>query len=79
MKLNKQSINIVAVGLVGCFLTSLMGTTAVLLAKGWNSQGGFSELLYRLSIGYPSACVVVIFVFPLLVPKLTEILDKKLN
>jgi hypothetical protein len=79
MKIGKQKIIIILVGLVGCFLTSLTGSTAVMLAKGWDSQGGFSELFYRLSIGYPAACVVVFLVFPYLIPKLTVALDKKLD
>jgi len=79
MKLNKQIKTIIVVGLVGCFLTSLAGSTAVMLAKGWESQGGLSELLYRLSIGYPAACGVVFCVFPYLVPKVTNFLDEKLK
>jgi hypothetical protein len=65
-KLNKQSKIIIAVGLVGCFLTSLTGSTAVMLVKGWDNQGGFSELLYRMCIAYPAACVVVFFSISLL-------------
>ena len=67
MKIEKQKLIIILVGLVGCFLTSLIGSTAVMLAKGWNSQGGFSELIYRLSIGYPAACLVVFLIFPFFV------------
>ncbi|MFM9992266.1 MAG: hypothetical protein ACKVOY_12625 [Burkholderiaceae bacterium] len=75
-KLNKQSKIIITVGLVGCFLTSLTGSTAVMLVKGWDNQGGFSE--HRMCIAYPAACVVVFLVFPYLVPKLTAALEKKL-
>jgi hypothetical protein len=79
MNTRKQKVIIIIVGLVGCFLTSLTGSTAVMLAKGWNNQGGLTELLYRLSIGYPAACIVVFLVFPYLIPKLTVALDKKLD
>ena len=79
MKIEKQKIIIILVGLVGCFLTSLTGSTAVMLAKGWDSQGGMPELIYRLSIGYPAASIVVFLVFPYLIPKLTGALDKKLG
>ena len=79
MNIRKQKIIIILVGLVGCFLTSLTGSTAVMLAKGWNNQGGLSELIYRLSIGYPAACIVVFLVFPYLIPKLTAALDKRLK
>ena len=79
MNTRKQKVIIIIVGLVGCFLTSLTGSTAVMLAKGWNNQGGLAELLYRLSIGYPAACIVVFLVFPYLIPKLTVALDKKLD
>jgi hypothetical protein len=79
MNIRKQKIIIILVGLVGCFLTSLTGSTAVMLAKGWNNQGGLSELIYRLSIGYPAACIVVFLVFPYLIPKLTAALDKRLD
>jgi hypothetical protein len=75
MKIKKQTTIIIAVGLVGCFLTSLTGSTAVMLAAGWEDQGGLPELLHRMSIGYPAACAVVILVFPYLVPKLTATLD----
>lgn len=79
MKIEKQKIIIILVGLVGCFLTSLTGSTAVMLAKGWDSQGGMPELIYRLCIGYPAASIVVFLVFPYLIPKLTGALDKKLG
>ena len=49
-----------------------------MLVKGWDNQGGFSELLYRMCIAYPAACVVVFLVFPYLVPNLTAALEKKL-
>jgi hypothetical protein len=78
-KLIKQTTTIIVVGLVGCFLTSLAGSTAVMLAKGWQSQGGLHELLYRLSVGYPAACGVVFCVFPYFVPKVTNFLDEKLK
>jgi len=77
-KLNKQSKIIITVGLVDCFLTSLTGSTAFMLAKSWDNQEGFSELHYRMFIAYPAACVVVFLVFPYLVPNLTAALEKKL-
>jgi hypothetical protein len=79
MKIGKQKIIIILVGLVGCFLTSLTGSTVVMLAKGWDSQGGFSELIYRLSVGYSASSVIVFLVFPFLIPKLTTTLEKKLK
>lgn len=75
----KEKLIIILVGLVGCFLTSVAGSTAVMLAKGWNNQGGFSELLLRLSIGYPAASLIVLLIFPTLIPKLSSILDQKLD
>jgi hypothetical protein len=79
MKTNKQNITIICVGLAGCLLTSLASSTAVMLFKGWELQGGVSELFYRMCIGYPSACIIVISIFPYLVPRLTKFLDEKLS
>ena len=79
MKIDKQTIIIILVGLVGCFLTSLTGVTAIMLTKGWTTQGGFEELLTRLSISYPASCCVVVFIFPFLIPKLTGLLNKHLS
>jgi hypothetical protein len=50
-----------------------------MLNKGWATQGGFPELLQRFSIGYPASCLVVIFVFPFMVPKITQLLEQKLE
>jgi len=79
VRLKKQKIIIILIGLVGCFLTSLTGSIAVMLNKGWVAQGGFPELLHRFSIGYPASCLVVFFVFPVIVPKITQFLDQKLQ
>jgi hypothetical protein len=66
-------------GLVGCLLSSLTGSIAVVLDEGWAKQGGFPELLHRFSIGYPASCLVVFFVFPVIVPKIAQLLDQKLD
>jgi len=79
VRFKKQKIIIILIGLVGCFLTSLTGSIAVMLNKGWVAQGGFPELLHRFSIGYPASCLVVFFVFPVIVPKITQLLDQKLE
>lgn len=79
MWVKKQKIIIILVGLVGCFLTSLTGSIAVMMDKGWSSQGGFSELVNRLSVGYPASCLIVFFVFPVIVPKITQLLDQKIK
>jgi hypothetical protein len=73
----KQSMTIIAVVLVGCFLTSLTGIATVMLVKGWTKEGGLVEFFYRLSVGYPASCVVVVIVFPLLIPILTKFIDAK--
>ncbi len=79
MRVNKQKIIIILIGLIGCFLTSLTGSIAVMLNKGWAAQGGFPELWQRFSIGYPASCLVVFFVFPAIVPKIAQFLDQKLE
>ena len=79
IQVKKQKIIIILIGLVGCFLTTLTGSFAVMLNKGWATQGGFPELLQRFSIGYPASCLVVIFVFPFMVPKITQLLEQKLE
>lgn len=79
MRVKKQKIIIILIGFVGCFLTSLTSSIAVMLNKGWVAQGGFPELLHRFSIGYPASCLVVFFVFPVIVPKITQLLDQKLE
>ena len=79
IRVKKEKIIIILIGLVGCFLTSLTGSIAVMLNKGWVAQGGFPELMHRFSIGYPASCLVVFFVFPVIVPKITQLLDQKLE
>jgi hypothetical protein len=79
MMFKKQNLIIIFIGLVGCFLTSITGSMAIMLSKGWTSQGGFEELFHRLSISYPSSCLVVFFIFPIIVPKLSQFLENKLN
>jgi hypothetical protein len=48
-----------------------------MLVKGWTKEGGLVEFFYRLSVGYPASCVVVVIVFPLLIPILTKFIDAK--
>ena len=79
MKIEKQKIIIIIVGLAGCFMTSLAGVIAVMIFNNWSLQGGFSELLLRMSVGYPAASCIVVLVFPFLIPKLTNFLERKLN
>lgn len=67
-----RSAIIVLVGLIGCLLTSMAGITAVMVTAGWAAQGGMREWLHRLCIAYPAASVVVVLVFPWLVPLLSE-------
>jgi hypothetical protein len=68
---------IILVGLVGCFLTSVAGVTGAMLISGWQASGGGLEWLKRLALGYPCACLVVLGVFPVLVPRLTQRLEAK--
>jgi len=77
MKIDKQKMIIIFVGLVGCLLTSLTGVAAVMISKDWALQGGWSEFFLRLSISYPASCCVVVLIFPVLVPKFTRFLDQK--
>jgi hypothetical protein len=66
---------IILVGLVGCFLTSVAGVSGSMLISGWNTSGGWSEWIKRLGLGYPCACLVVLSLFPRLVPKMTRFLE----
>ena len=66
---------IILVGLVGCLLTSVAGVTGAMLIAGWHESGGGPEWAKRLAFGYPCACLVVMGVFPLLVPRLTQRLE----
>ena len=68
---------IILVGLVGCFLTSVAGVTGAMLISGWQLSGGGPEWAKRLALGYPCACLVVLVVFPVLVPWLTQRLEAK--
>lgn len=68
---------IILVGLVGCFLTSVAGVTGAMLIAGWQVSGGGLEWAKRLALGYPCACLVVLGVFPVLVPRLTQRLESK--
>ena len=70
--LSKSSRAVIGIGLAGCFLTSVAGVTAVMLFTGWAQQGGWAEWLKRLAIVYSAASVVVLTVFPWLIPKLAE-------
>jgi hypothetical protein len=66
---------IILVGLVGCFLTSVAGVTGAMLISGWHEAGGWHEWAKRLALGYPCACLVVLSIFPFLVPQLTQRLE----
>lgn len=70
MGFSNSSRAVIGVGLVGCFLTSVAGVTAVMMFTGWAVQGGWAEWARRLTIAYSAASVVVFAVFPWLVPKL---------
>lgn len=72
MGFSKGSRAVIGVGLVGCFLTSVAGVTAVMIFTGWAVQGGWAEWVKRLAIAYSAASVVVVAVFPWLVPKLMK-------
>ncbi len=66
---------IILVGLVGCFLTSVAGVSGSMLITGWGMAGGWPEWLKRLGLGYPCACLVVLSVFPRMVPTMTRFLE----
>lgn len=70
--LNKQSRTVILIGILGCFLTSTAGITAVMILDGWAISGGFSEFIRRFVIAYTFACLVVIAVFPWMIPFLME-------
>lgn len=78
-KISKQTKSIILIGMVGCFLTSLAGISAVMVFKGWASQGGWHEWLLRAAVGYSAALTIVVGLFPFLIPKLTVYLEKKLS
>lgn len=67
---------IIMVGLVGCFLTSVAGVTGSMVLSGWSASGGWMEWGRRLTLGYPCACLVVLTVFPVLVPRMTQWLER---
>jgi hypothetical protein len=71
-----QPATVILIGLVGCLLTSMAGITAVMLAYGWSHSGGWREWLHRLSIAYPAASIVVLLVFPWLVPWLAGVIER---
>jgi hypothetical protein len=68
----KRSYPIICVGLIGCFLTSITGVTAVMLFRGWTEHGGWIEWAKRIAIGYPASTIIVFSIFPWMVPKLTK-------
>lgn len=68
----KRAYPIICVGLIGCFLTSVTGVTAVMLIRGWTAQGGWAEWAKRIAIGYPASTSVVFLIFPWMVPRLTK-------
>lgn len=68
----KRVYPIICVGLIGCFLTSVTGVTAVMLFRGWSEQGGWGEWAKRIAIGYPASTTIVFLIFPWMVPRLTK-------
>jgi len=66
---------IIWVGLIGCLLTSMAGITGLMVLRGWTEQGGWQEWISRVLISYPCSSLVVLFVFPVMVPKLTFLFD----
>jgi sterol desaturase/sphingolipid hydroxylase (fatty acid hydroxylase superfamily) len=78
-KIPKQTKSIILLGMVGCFLTSVTGISAVMIFKGWAAQGGWPEWLLRVTVGYSAALTVVVGFFPFIVPKLTVYFEKKLS
>ncbi len=66
---------IILVGLLGCFLTSVAGVSGSMLISYWGASGGWLEWIKRLGLGYPCACLVVLSVFPRMVPKMTRFLE----
>ena len=75
----EQSITVIVVGMLGCLLTSMAGIAAVMASYGWVVSGGWREWLHRLSIAYPAAAMVVLLVFPWLVPCLSQFIDDRLR
>lgn len=70
MYFSKSTRAVIGVGLVGCFLTSVAGVSTVMILNGWAVQGGWAEWAKRIAMAYTAACVVVVAVFPWLVPQL---------
>ena len=68
----KSAYPIICVGLIGCFLTSVTGVTAVMIMRGWTEQGGWIEWAKRIAIGYPASTLIVFLIFPWMVPMLTK-------
>ena len=75
----KRAYPIICVGLIGCFLTSVTGVTAVMLFRGWTEQGGAAEWLKRIAIGYPASTLIVFLVFPWMIPWLTSYFVKTIE
>jgi hypothetical protein len=73
MVISKSSRAVIGVGLIGCFLTSVAGVTAVMIFTGWAVHGGWAEWAKRMAIAYSAASMVVLAVFPWLVPKLMKL------
>lgn len=71
-----QSATVILIGLVGCLLTSMTGIAAVMVSYGWSQSGGWREWLHRLGIAYPAASIVVILVFPWLVPWIAGVIER---
>lgn len=69
---SKQSKTLIVIGVLGCLLTSMAGISAVMFFDGWHISGGFTEFFRRLGIAYPFACIVVIAVFPWMIPFLMQ-------
>lgn len=72
MYFSKSSRAVISVGLIGCFLTSVAGVSSVMVVSGWLVQGGWAEWAKRMAMAYLAASVVVVGVFPWLVPTLMK-------
>lgn len=79
LRISNKSKSIILTGMVGCFLTSVASISANMVFQGWESQGGWNQWLIRVVIGYSAALIIVVGLFPLIVPKLAEYFDKKLT
>lgn len=71
----RKPLGVVLPGLVGCFLTCVASVAAGLLAEGSTPASGWAVFIERLGVGYGAASLVVVLVFPLLMPALLRWFD----